>query len=289
MDLDGMAVFVAVAEAGSLAGAGRRLGMAKSTVSRRLQAYEAAIGVTLFRRSTQAISLTDAGRDHFERVRGLVGEAREAFEEASAATSEPRGLLRISATTGIAQQFLAPLASAFMAEHPKVRIEFILTEARLNLVEDGVDFAVRMGELEDSELLARRIRLAKRVLVASPALLAGRPPIESVSDLRDVPAIVFNPRLDIWEFADGERVKVDWRFAAGGAFIAREACLAGIGVAMLPEGMVRGLVEAGRLEIVLPDIAVPDIAASIIYPRQRHQSAAARAFLEAVLRFAPGR
>lgn len=283
-DLNGMRVFVAVAEAGSLTAAARRLDLPKSTVSRRLQAYETAIGVTLFRRSTRSVSLTDAGKRHFERVQPLISDATQAFADVASESEEPSGLIRVSATVGIGQHFLAPLVFEFMEEHPKVRFELLLTDTMVDLVADGVDFALRMGKLDDSELLARRLRSAKRLVVGSPALFDGRPMPETVQDLRHLPAVVISPSLAVWQFANGEDVRVNWQMAAGNIAVVRKACLAQRGIALLPESMVAADIRAGRLIALLEDIPLPEVDTTIVYPKQRHQSAAARAFLEALIR-----
>jgi DNA-binding transcriptional LysR family regulator len=283
-DLNGMRVFVAVAEAGSLTGAARQLDLPKSTISRRLQAYETAIGVTLFRRSTRSVSLTDAGKRHFERVQPLIGDATQAFDEVASESDEPSGLIRVSATVGIGQHFLAPLVFEFMEKHPKVRVELLLTEKIVDLVADGVDFAIRMGDLDDSELLARRLQAAKRLVVASPSLFDRYPLPNKVQDLRHLPAVVISPSLAVWQFANGEDVRVNWHMAAGNIAVARKACLAKRGIALLPEPMVAGDIRAGHLMVLLDDISLPKVSTTIVYPRQRHQSAAARAFLQALIR-----
>lgn len=283
-DLNGMSVFVAVAEAGSLTGAGNALNLPKSTISRRLQSYEESVGTTLFRRSTRSISLTDAGKRHFDRVQPVVKDAASAFHEIASESKEPTGLVRVSATVGMGQHFLAPLVYAFMNEFPKVRVELLLSERVVDLIGDGIDFAVRMGELEDSELLARKLRTTPRMIVATPGFLAAHSEPKLVQDLRKLPAVVVSPSLNIWQFANGEDVRVNWRFAGGNISVVRDACLAGQGIALLPEMMVKRQVASGRLAQLLEGVPPTEVATSIVYARQSIQSAATRAFLTALIK-----
>ena len=278
-DLKGMNIFVAVAEAGSLTGAAKALDMPKSTLSRQLKFYETAVGTTLFRRSTRSISLTDAGKEHFQRVQSLVHEASKAVIELADRTQHPTGLIRISATLGIGQHYLAPMVWKFISDYPNVRIEMVLTDEVVDLVADGIDFAIQMGDLQDSELLAKSIGNAKRMIVVSPDCLNDFQRPLKPADLRGIPAIVTTPARSLWRFADGEVVRVNWRIAAGTLPVALDACLLGHGVALLPEKYVTQHVKSGGLIQVLESFPLPEVSINIVYPRLKHQSAAARAFL----------
>lgn len=282
LDLNGMRAFVAVAQAGSLTKAAAGLGITKSTISRRLQLYEAAVGSTLFRRSTRSISLTDAGRRHLERVAPLIEEAELAVRDLAEETKAPVGLIRVSTSVGVGERYLAPMVWDFLEDHPDIRVELLLTDKVVDLVADGVDFAVRMGDLEDSDLLSRRLGWARRVIVAAPALLDSHPRPEKISDLRHLPAVLNAPDQNVWRFASGEMVRVDWRVSVGAMPAVRDACLRGYGVASLPQGMARPHLEAGRLLELLPDDPLPDVPITLVYPRLQHRSAAARAFLAAL-------
>ena len=281
IDLDGMRVFVAVAETGSLTAAGKKLDLPKSTVSRRLRAYESAVATTLFRRSTSSISLTDSGKRHFARVRALVHEAEEAVGELVEQSREVTGLVRISASLGIGERILAPLVWGFVRDHPKVRVELVLTDERVDLVSDGIDFTIRMGELEDSDLLVKRLGQTQRVLVAAPACIERHFSPRAIADLRLLPAIVTTPENNLWRFASGEVVRVSWRIAAGTNPAVLGACLYGHGIALLPKQMVRHHLAAGKLVRVLEHDPLPEVSMAVVYPRLRHQTAAAQAFLKA--------
>lgn len=281
-DLNGMSVFVAVAETGSLTAAGKKLELPKSTVSRRLQAYESTLGATLFRRATRSISLTDAGKKHFDRVRFLIHEADEAINELSEQSLQPTGLIRISASLGIGERLLAPLVWEFLNSHPNVRIEMVLTDKVIDLVAEGVDFTIRMGSLNDSELMAKHLGNGRRILVVAPSILADYFVPATVAQLRQLPTIVMSPSQSVWQFANGESVRVNWRVAAGSMPVLVEACLQGQGVALLPEQIVRPHVVAGTLVQLLPHVPLPEVPITIVYPRLKHKTAAARAFLQAL-------
>ncbi len=282
IDLNGMSVFVAVAEAGSLTGAGDALNLPKSTISRRLHSYETAIGATLFRRSTRSISLTDAGKEHFKRVQTLVHEASEAISEITDQSQQAAGLIRVSASLGIGESLLAPMVWEFLNKHPKVSVEMILTDDFVDLVADGIDFALRMGDLENSELMGKYLGTVKRVLVASPKCLSQYPIPSKPDDLRRIPSIVTIPTQNFWHFANGESIRVNSRIAAGNFRTVLDACLFGHGVASLPEKIVKPHLETGTLIQLLEDTPLPEVSVTVVYPRVKHQSAAARKFLTAL-------
>ncbi len=291
MDLNGMRTFVAVAKAGSLTQAAADLGLSKSTASRRLQLYEADVESTLFQRSTRSISLTDSGRRHFERVLPLIEEAELAVRDLAEETRAPMGLVRVSASVGVGERYLAPLVWDFLTDYPDIRVDLVLTDKISDLVTEGIDFAVRMGDLEDSDLLSRRLGTAQRLIVATPALLEQHSLPSQIADLRHLPAIINAPDQNLWRFASGETVRVNWRVSVGAMPAVRDACLRGYGIASLPEGMARPHLEAGRLVQLLPDDLMPEVQVTLIYPRLKHRSAAARAFLAALetMRLTAGR
>ena len=287
LDLNGMRAFVAVAKAGSLTRAAADLGLTKSTISRRLQLYEASVRSTLFRRSTRSISLTDAGRRHFDRVSSLIKEAEIAFRDLAEEREALVGLIRVSASVGIGQRYLAPFVWEFLADHPDIRVDVLLTDRNVDLVAEGIDFAVRAGELDDSALLSRRLGVARRLIVAAPALLDVYPPPSQIADLRDLPAVLNSPSQNLWRFASGETVRVHWRVSVGAMTAVRDACLRGLGVASLPEGMARPHLDAGDLVQLLPNEGLPEVPVTLVYPRLQHRSAAARAFLAALKTMRP--
>ena len=226
VDFEGMRVFVAIADAGTLTGAAEKLGLTKSTVSRRLATYEHQLGVSLYRRSTRSWQ--------------------------------------------------------FKKKHPKVKIELVITDENVDLVKEGIDFTVRMGALEDSELLARRIGSGHRSIVASPRLLDEFPIPQTLSDLKRLPAIVTRPDKHLWRFANNESVSVNWEISAGTLPLALDACLQGFGIALIPDPQCEPHIRSGDLIRILENQPLPSVDISLVYPKLQRQSPAARAFLTQV-------
>jgi DNA-binding transcriptional LysR family regulator len=215
-------------------------------------------------------------------VQVLVHEASEAVSELAEQTQHPTGLIRISASLGIGESLLAPMVWEFINDHPKVRVEMILTDDLVDLVADGIDFTLRMGDLQDSELMAKSLGKARRILIVAPKCLSQHPMPSKPEDLRRIPAIVTTPAHGFWHFANGEIVRVNWRIAAGSYRVVLDACLFGHGVALLPEEFARPHIETGKLVQLLEKYPLPEVSINLVYPRVKHQTAAARAFRAAL-------
>lgn len=282
MDLEGMRYFVAIAETGSITGAANRLGATKSTVSRRLAAYENSIGCSLLRRSTRSLSLTDMGQQHYERVRDVILDAESAYRETRQAHQEPGGLLRISASQMGGQNLLAPFVFEFMAKYPKINVDLMLTDKIVDLISEGIDFTLRMGDLKDSELLVRRLGVGRRIIVASPRLLANYDTPGSIPDLKRLPAVITSGKNHIWQFASKESVKVNWRMITSSIPLAVDAAVRALGIALVPAVHCHKHLECGKLVRLLPDQPLPEVDISLVYPRLQHQSLAARTFLKEI-------
>jgi DNA-binding transcriptional LysR family regulator len=283
-DLDGMALFVRVADAGSLSAAARSLGLPKSTVSRRLTLLEGVLGSPLMHRSTRALALTDAGRIYLERARPIVRDAESAHLEIKSRSAKAIGLVRISATVTLGQAIIAPIICDLMQQEPGLRVDLRLSDQRLGVIEDNLDIAIRMGAIEDTELIARKLCSVARVLVASPTYLAGRSAPQTPSDLDGHECIVTSATLDRWTFADGEEIRVPWRFASGTIPMAIDAALAGRGLALVPKFAVNPHLADGRLLIVLDSHPLPLAQATALYPRARVASIAAKTVIDRLVR-----
>ncbi len=273
-----MSLFVSIVEDGSLSAAARALGLPKATVSRRLTELERQAGTPLLARSTRALALTDAGQRHYERVRDLVHEARAAQAELVAGNAEPSGLLRVSASASYGQLVVAPRIVAFAARHPRLRVELDLSDERVNVIADRYDLVVRMGPVEDSELVSRRLAGLPVALVASPDYVkkAGAP--ETPAELARHDAIAVPPSLDHWQVGD-EEIRVRWRVSTRSLPAARLAALAGLGIARLPTFVVADDLATGALLRMLPEAALPRSPATALYPRAVTPSAALRLLL----------
>jgi DNA-binding transcriptional LysR family regulator len=281
IDLGGMALFVEIVEGGSLSAAGRKLGLPKATVSRRLSMLEASIGVPLLMRSTRALSLTDAGRRFFERVQPIVHDAAAAQAEVRSTTTEPSGVLRVTAPVAFGEAIIAPRLVHFLAQYPRLRADLHFSDDRVNVIAEGFDLAIRMGELEDSELVSRRLAEMPIVIVAAPAYVAAHGNPETVSRLRNHSAILTHKTLEHWDI-DGETVRVPWRLCTGNVTVTRDAVRAGLGITRLPEFYVAQDLATGRLVRLLPRHDLPKRAVTALYPRSIAPSLALRVFLDAL-------
>jgi len=280
-DLDGMALFVRIVEEGSLSAAGRTLGLPKATVSRRLAQLEASVGAPLLARSTRALSLTDAGRRFFERVRSIVHDAEAARSEIRSANSEPSGILHITAPIIFGEVVVAPGLVQFLQRYPKIQADLHFSDERVNIVAEGFDLAIRMSEIEDSELIGRRLTEVSMVLVASPSYLALRGVPEQVEDLQDHIAVLTQKKFDHW-IVGGETIRLRWRMSTGSMVVTRNAVRDGLGIARMPEFFVARDLAEGSLRRVLPRLGTPGFPATALYPRSVVPSLALRTLLDAL-------
>lgn len=281
IDLAGMALFVKIVESGSLAAAGRLLGLPKATVSRQLADIENRMGAPLLLRSTRALSLTDTGRRYYERIRPIVLDAEMAQADALAEHATPGGLLRISAPVAYGQHVLAPKLFAFQRSYPLVRIDLQLTDERVNIISAGFDLAVRIGRLDDSELISRQIDQVEMMLVASPAYLAQVGTPETIADLQNLKAIITRPQLDHWNI-NGEALRMRWHMSTGNMLVTRDAICAGLGVGLVPAFLCHQLLADGALVRVLADAVLDRMEVSAIRARSVITSVAVRALLTAI-------
>ena len=248
--------FVAVVERGSLTGAARQLGRSLQSVSRSLAAVEREVGIELVRRTTRRSNPTEAGLAFYRRLNAALTEIEAAKTEASNRRSEPSGLLRLTGSSAFAPLYLVPAIAAFLEAHPKVSVELDLSDRYVDLVDEGFDLAIRIGEMPDSTLKARRLANLRRVVFASPKYFAthGRP--RRPDDLVHHLCIVRTAAREgeTWPFGVGPRaetVKVAGRFRTSGAIAANEAAVQGLGIANAPLWQVRTLVDEGKLELAL--------------------------------------
>ena len=288
-DFSGMALFVSIVEEGSLSAAARALGMPKATVSRQLAELERRAGTPLLARSTRSLTLTDAGRRHFDRVRDLVHQAWAAQAQLLAHKDEPSGLLRVSASVGYGQMVIAPRVVAFAARHPRLSVELDLRDELVNVIADRYDLVIRMGPVKDSELIGRRLDELELVLVASPDYCrrAGTP--ATAAELSRHDRIALSSGQTRWRVGDLD-IPITPRFSARSLSAARLAVLAGLGIGRLPLFAVERDIASGELARVLPEVELPRTPATALYPRAVIPSTALRLLLgdlEIPIRSAP--
>lgn len=288
IDWNEMVVFCKVVETGSFVGAARTLGLPKSTVSRKVARLEERLGVRLLHRTTRVVRTTPVGQAYYERCASLVADAEDAERVVTSAQERPTGLLRITTSTLIGERWLGSLVTEYLRANPDVRIDLLLTNRMVDIVDEGYDLAFRAGVLPDADLIARRLQRGRTVLVASPDYLAARGTPDSLDDLSDHDCIIVgnDSKRGVWAFAD-TRVAVSGRLAVNDIRMARDAALAGLGIARMPSFLVAEDLSSGHLTRVLPQ--VPDNFGGLyaVYPSRRHLSTAVRSFVDFVVdRFA---
>ena len=290
LDLNDIALFVQVARCGSFAEAARRLGLPSNTVSRRIQHLEAQLGTRLMQRSTRKLTLTSAGRAFQERCAGAVDGLVEAGQALMTGSQEPSGLVRVAAPADFFDFFPMEWVADFLAAHPLVRVDFVLSDAKADLIAEQIDVAFRGGPLRDSGYVGRHLLGARSDgLVASPAYIAARGAPGTLQDLtkHDCMTSAHPSGRTTWRLAgpDGveEEVQVAGRFSGNTAQALRKATLAGLGIALLPPAMATLDVQAGRLVPVLPQYQRTSQGLSVLYPSRRHLPLAVSAFIGLVI------
>ncbi|MBN8938142.1 MAG: LysR family transcriptional regulator [Rhizobiales bacterium] len=284
VNLNRLAYFAAVVDAGSFTRAAERLGITKTVVSQQVARLEAELKTTLLTRTTRRVEPTEAGRLLHARTVTILREAEDAFAEIARSNAEPRGLLRIAATNDHGASTVAPLATAFARRYPACQVDLILSDARTDLVADHIDLSIRVGWLDDSSLQARRIGTFRQFLVASPEFamtLAVREP----EDLAELPFIANGALREplIWNFARGDfdrrTVRMRQALAINTTPAVLAATLAGGGLSVLPSYLATELIEAGRLVTILPDWSLPAGGIHVVYPTARFRPPKVTAFV----------
>lgn len=270
-DLEGLAVFAKVVELRSFAAAADELAMSKATVSKAVTRLEGRLGARLFNRTSRRLALTDAGQSLAERATRVLAEAQAAEDEASSQSSAPRGVVRMAAPMSLGITTLGPALPAFLDAYPDVSVDLHLSDATIDLVGAGFDLALRVADLPDSSLVARRLRAVKRHLVASPGYWNehGRP--HHPADLAQHRGLTYGHQAapETWRFQRrGEEAAVRPRsvIRANNGDVLLPALLAGAGVAMLPDFIVGESLVSGGLEEVLTDWTAPPIALHLVMP-----------------------
>ena len=277
--------FVAIVDKGSLTAAAKQLKRSLQSISRSLATLEGDLGVELIARTTRRSATTEAGLAFYRRVGAALSEIEAAKLETSNRRSEPAGLLRITSSTVFAPLYVVPAVCAFLESHPKVDIELDMSDGYVDLISQGFDLAIRIGELPDSSLKARRLADLRRVVFAAPDYFAkhGRPKVPG--DLAGHQCLVRTSARDsdAWPFLVGGRlktVKVAGRFRSSGAPAVIEAAVQGLGIANAPLWQVRALVDRGVVELILTRFEPPLLPVHAVWPATRLLPAKSQLFLD---------
>jgi DNA-binding transcriptional LysR family regulator len=283
--LGAMEMFVRIVETGNFSAVARQLGTTQPTISKQLTALEKQLQTRLLNRSTRSLSLTEAGATYYERCRRIIDEVHEAEGALGRLQSALTGTLHVNGSIALGQIFVAPLVLKFQRQYPGLAIELSLSDRYIDLVEEGVDVAVRVGRLADSNLVARRLGSTRRVLVATPAYLAAHGTPQRPEDLVHHSCLLYAylSTGNEWAFngPEGEiRVRVHGNFKANNGDVIRQALLANVGVAMSPDWLIHDKLESGEVVTLLPQFAPPPLEISAVYPSGRHVSTKVRTFIE---------
>jgi len=283
-----MSVFAKVVSTGSLSAAARELGLSPAVVSRRLAGLEARLGARLIHRTTRRLHLTDEGASYFESCSRILAEVEEADATASAGRVEPQGVLKVALPASFGHQHVAPLVPRFAERYPKVRLALSLSDRTVNVIDEGFDLVVRIAELEDSSLAARKLAPNRRVVCASPEYLRRHGTPRTPAELAEHNFLIAN-----WdsgfamtlEYKDpvgklGE-VRVTGKYACDNWEVLREWALAGLGVALKSTWDVHRNLADGSLVALFPGYSfTTDVAIYAVYPHRRYLPAKTRVFIE---------
>ncbi|MBA1315841.1 LysR family transcriptional regulator [Pseudomonas monteilii] len=278
---EGIDEFVAVAESGQFTAAAERLGVSSSHISRQIARLEERLQTRLLYRSTRRVTLSEAGQTFLQHCQRLQDGREEALRAMGDLASEPKGLLRMTCAVAYGERFIVPLVTRFMALYPQLRVKVELSNHTLDLLQEGMDLAIRLGRLADSRLVAARLAPRRMYLCASPAYLEryGRP--HSLSELARHNCLVGSS--DLWALQqDGreisQRVQGNWRCNSGQAVL--DAALQGIGLCQLPDYYVLEHLNTGALVSLLEAHQPPNTAVWALYPQQRHLSPKVRRLVD---------
>jgi len=279
-----MQVFAEVADRASLTDAARALDMSRAMVSRYVESIERWLGVRLLHRTTRRVSLTNAGEEALARCRQMLELSRDVQSVAGARRSAPTGKLRITTSTSFAAAYLAGVVSDFLAQYPQTHVELIATERTVNLVEERIDLAVRIGNVLDDSLVARRLALCRSVVCASPAYIKASGYPGSPDDLRNhqciTHAYVGRTEFRLQRKGQTMRIPVKGQLQSNEAAVTRRAALAGAGIALLPTYFVSADLASGELVRLLTDCEPEPLGIHAVYLSRQYQPHLLRMMVE---------
>jgi DNA-binding transcriptional LysR family regulator len=294
LDLNLVTIFLRVVETGSFTAAAAALRIPKSSASRAVLRLEEALGVRLLLRTTRRLTLTDAGQRYLAEVRGPLGRIAEANSEVADMGREPRGVVRVSTAPPIGDNLLLDLFAVFAKQNPRIRVELVVTSRRVNLVEENIDLAIRAGRLDDSSLVARKIAVTEVGIYAAPSYLEEHGTPRKLALLAEHEAVLYSGRGSgaSWRLHGPrgvERVDVAGRLVADDLGTVRLLALAGAGVALFPDTVVRADVERGALVRVLPSYGLRGEPVHLVSVPLRHVPLRVKLLRDFLLREIPRR
>lgn len=293
MQLDDLRIYVATVDERSFTAAADKLQLSKQFVSRRVMALESDLAVRLLVRNTRKLAVTDLGQELYERAKRILADVADAEQAMSSQRANPRGLLRVSAPMSFGTAHLSPLVADFMRANHEVRVDVELSDRVVDLIGEGFDMAIRIGTLADSTLIAQKLADIRMCVCCSPAYATARRLPALPDDLARHPCLLYGQESRTgWEFVvDGARRTVDVRgpLRANNGEVIRDAAVAGLGIALLPQFIVSPALSDGRLIELLDSFPSPPLALYAVYPKHRESATTVRAFVQFLRqRFARG-
>lgn len=283
--LSAMLIFVRIVQKGSFSSVANEMGLSQSSVSKKVSALEDYIGSRLIKRSSRQIILTEVGVNYYEQCQTILDSVDKAENQARESTSDPAGNLRVSLPTTFGRLYVAPQLNAFMNQYPRIKIDLKLVDHKVDLLTEGIDLALRIGELQDSSLVAKILGHSHRILVASPSYILKHGEPKHPSELIGHNCMVYSllNNVNNWELQEqGKKltVPIQGDFQANNGDVLLEMALQGKGIAFLPSWMVNRNLLEGHLVTILSEFTPPSIPIYALYPKDRYLPSKVKCFIE---------
>lgn len=283
--LGAIRAFVLVVQTGSFSAAGREQGTSQATISKKVAALEALMGVKLLTRTSRELSLTEVGQEYFQRCVSILSELDEAESNARSQMGRPTGQLRVSAPVVFGRKFIAPVLAEFLRDYPELKVDLHLSDNHVDLIAERIDIAIRAKQLEDSTLVARHLFHNPMVLVAAPSYLEENQTPTTPTQLTSHNCILYSMQksINVWHFNQNEQsfaIPVSGSCRCDNGDVILQLAIDGVGIAQLPVWMVSEFIESGQLVTVLDEFEVNPLPFNAVYPQNRYVPLKVRSFID---------
>jgi len=279
-----MKVFVNVVETGSFTAASDRMGISRAATSKYVSQLETTIGARLLNRTTRHVSTTESGRIYFERCKEILHNIEEADDMVSGLSGEPQGILRISTPSVLAQRHITPLVSKFTKMYPNVNVNIMVSDRYVDLVDEGYDVAIRVSNLENSDLIAHHITRCRHVLIASPDYLKTAPPLKKPSDLKNHLCLLYSytegAKWPLTKNGKDYSTKIKSTMVSNNPEVLLEAAITGMGISIMPTFIASDAINRGDLQVVLEDYQSLELQIYAVYASKQYLPAKIRVFID---------
>ncbi len=279
-----MELFVSVATNGSFVSAAHKLNISGPSATRGVNLLEENLGVKLLTRTTRSLALTDAGRVYLDECKKIIQSIENAESLATGVFEQPKGHLRVTSPILFGENYLIPIITKFLDKFPDITIETFFTDRNVNLIDEGMDVALRIGHLEDSSFVAKNVGMVRRVLCASPSYLKKKGVPQNLEELKDHKLILARSLTDNkeWHFKNGKYIRVNSRLGVNTMASASRAAVKGWGIANVLSYQISDYIKVNKLKIVLSELEPDSLPIHILYPEGRHSSVKLKFFIEFV-------